>query len=167
MKKWILKAVIQKTISFLPYKHQINHLFQKYITKGVVLSDDYFEDKLIHFQKHQKYCKAYLGERAPTQVLEIGTGWYPIIPLCFFLTGSEQIHTIDITRLMTKEKLLTSLQKFVMADPLNLWIEVDDLRWKTLKRLVKEGANMSFEELLEALHVNYLIADAQEPSFSG
>ena len=28
MKKWVLKAIVQKTISWLPFKHRINFLFQ-------------------------------------------------------------------------------------------------------------------------------------------
>ena len=51
---WILKALIQKTISFLPYNHSVNFLFQKYVTKGVRLTDELFEDKLIHCSNHLK-----------------------------------------------------------------------------------------------------------------
>ena len=55
MKKWMLKAIVQKVISFFPFKHQINFLFQKYITKGVRLNETYFEDKLIHFKQHYSF----------------------------------------------------------------------------------------------------------------
>ena len=41
--KWQMKAIAQKAISFLPKKEKINYWFQKNITKGVTLTDEYFE----------------------------------------------------------------------------------------------------------------------------
>ncbi len=89
MKKWILKAIVQKTISFLPFKHQINFLFQKYVTKGVYLSDEYFEDRLIHAANHLKGSKKLSGNTVPDKTLELGTGWYPVVPIVFYLCGSN------------------------------------------------------------------------------
>ncbi|MEP7168031.1 MAG: hypothetical protein ABI855_01545 [Bacteroidota bacterium] len=67
MKKWILKAIIQKTISFLPFKHRIKFLFQKYVTKGVYLSDVYFEDRLTHAAHHLKGYQKLSGKKVPPQ----------------------------------------------------------------------------------------------------
>lgn len=62
MKKWILKAIVQKTISFLPFKHRINYFFQKHITKGVNLGDEYFYDRLEHARQHlQNYFEFSRG----------------------------------------------------------------------------------------------------------
>ena len=44
IRKWHLKAIIQKTISFLPGSHKINYWFQKNITKGVLSSLGFTED---------------------------------------------------------------------------------------------------------------------------
>jgi len=112
MKKWILKAIVQKTISFLPFKHQINLLFQKYVTKGVYLSDEYFEDRLIHAANHLKAYKNLSGNLIPERTLELGTGWYPVVPFMLYLCGSKEIHSIDIASLTNKERLITTLRKF-------------------------------------------------------
>ncbi len=44
--KWVLKAIVQKTISILPRPERANFLFQKYVTKGVHLTDEHFGYKI-------------------------------------------------------------------------------------------------------------------------
>lgn len=55
MKKWILKAFIQKVITFLPFSFKINYLFQKYVTKHVHLTDEFFDIMLNHFEELFEY----------------------------------------------------------------------------------------------------------------
>ena len=163
MKKWILKAIIQKAISLLPYRHQINHLFQKYVTGGVHLSDAYLEDKLIHFQKHSIFFEGAGAGTAERNLLELGTGWYPIVPICFFLSGARRITTVDISPFLTKEKLRLSIQKMVelnAAGQLEKYFKPLPGRWDTLLSLDK-GPGQNLEEILEQLHIRYLIADAR------
>src|SRR5437868_2794118 len=59
MKVWIAKAIVQKAISFLPFKHNINYLLQKYVTIGVFLTDALMEDKLLHCKNHLEQLAAY------------------------------------------------------------------------------------------------------------
>ncbi len=167
MKKWILKAVIQKLISFLPYKHRINYLFQKYITKGVQLSDAYFEDRLIHLGHHLAFYRKYKGENRGVQSLELGTGWYPVVPVGLFLSGVATVYTVDISRLMNKERVLTTVNKFInnrKHEQLEALGELVDARWDKLEYLQQHGAQLSFEKILEILHIRYLVADARNLS---
>ena len=53
MKKWKQKAIVQKIISYLPFGQNINYLFQKYVTKGENLNDEYFLDRLNHAKTHE------------------------------------------------------------------------------------------------------------------
>ena len=165
MKKWILKAVIQKTISFLPYKHRLNHLFQQYITRGVQLSDAYFEDKLIHFRQHSAFQKKYLAGVKNWKALEIGTGWYPVIPICCFLSGAEQVTSVDISRLTNKEKLKTTLEAFLQGQKNNQlkdYFQADATRWRTLLDIYAKYEELSFEKICQQLHFNYLVTDARK-----
>ncbi len=167
MKKWILKAVIQKLISFLPYKHRINYLFQKYITRGVQLSDAYFEDRLIHLGHHLAFYRKHKGENRDIQSLELGTGWYPVVPMGLFLAGVETIYTVDISKLMNKERVLTTVNKFVSNRQHERLTAIDDLkatRWETLQYLHQQGAQLPFEKILDLLHIRYLVADARKLS---
>src|ERR1051325_10025252 len=106
MKKWILKAIVQKTISFLPFKHRINFLFQKYVTKGVFLTEVYFEDRLTHAVNHLKGYQKLSDKKVPAKALELGTGWYPVVPITLFLCGADEIHSIDIAELTNKTFLV-------------------------------------------------------------
>jgi hypothetical protein len=111
MKKWVLKAVIQKFISFFPFKHHVNYLFQKYVTKGIILTDQLFEDKLTHFKEHLEQIKeSDLGQH---RILEIGTGWYPVIPVGFYLAGYNDIATFDIASLATSKQIKQTCEKYI------------------------------------------------------
>lgn len=162
MKKWVLKAVVQKSISFLPFKHRINHLFQQYVTKGVQLSDAYLEDKLIHFRFHRKAYTRYYSSLAGISVFELGTGWYPVIPVCFFLNGVENITTVDIARLSSKEKLLDTISKFLdyhRSGKLSEFITYDPERMRQLAALAEDPGS-TMESLLDQLKIDYQIGDA-------
>lgn len=111
IKKWHLKAIVQKTISLFPYKHSINYLFQRYVTKGVVLSDKLFLDKLEHLKKHVSIQETYIND--DVNMLEIGTGWYPIIPIGMFLMGRKNVSTFDIVKLVTSKRIKDTLVFFV------------------------------------------------------
>lgn len=163
MKKWVIKAVVQKCISFLPYKHQINYLFQKYVTKGVQLSEYYFEDRLVHFGQHHTAFRKYQVQKSSAVVLELGTGWYPVIPIGFFLSGAEKIYTIDISALTNKDKMITTLQKFTVYRAAGKLDQQPFLaeRWQVLEQVLKAADTMSMEAILEQLRINYLVADAR------
>lgn len=167
MKKWIQKAIVQKTISFLPYSHNINFLFQKYVTKGVYLSDEYFFDRLGHARSHIGAYQKYSGKSSPTTCLEIGTGWYPVVPVSFFLTGSEKIYSVDISFLTSKERLLTTLAKFKESydkGSLKEHIALIPERYQTVEKILSNREHLSLEQMLEMLRISYLIEDARNLS---
>lgn len=165
MKKWILKAIVQKVISFFPYKHRINYLFQKYVTKGVQLSKEYFEDRLLHFKYHSRFYEKYKGSLKGAHILELGTGWYPVIPIGFFLSGADMIYTVDISKLTSKDKILATLQKFIDLQQngnLNTYCQPLPSRLTIIKELLHDQANLDFEQICQRLHLHYLIADARK-----
>lgn len=113
MQRWLLKALIQKTISFLPQAHKVNYQIQKLSTLRHGMPDDFFLDRLHHFTNHYKFFKKYhQGSFADYTLLELGTGWHPIVPLGFYLSGANNILTIDIRKLISTHSLNQTLQKF-------------------------------------------------------
>ena len=167
MKKWILKAVVQKTISYLPYSYRINYFFQKYITKGVALSNEYFYDRLGHARVHLESYQKYSGQAFPLSSLEIGTGWYPIVPVSFFLAGTENIYSTDITFHTSKEKIITTLlkmQESFRSGKLQQQISVNPERYSILENILSDHTQLSAEEILKRLHITYLIEDARQSS---
>jgi len=113
IRRWHLKAFIQKLISFVPiFNHRINYAFQKYITKGVDLNDDYFRIKTVHLNDNFRFLMKYQEQKPLQNILEIGTGWYPINPIGFYLLGANNIITYDISPLTDVEKVLQTCQYF-------------------------------------------------------
>jgi hypothetical protein len=167
MKKWKLKAIVQKIISFLPFSHQINYIFQKYVTKGVLLTDEYFCDKLEHTKTHLKNFQKYSGMPIPQNCLEIGTGWYPVVPVSLFLSGVDKIYSVDISSLTSKKRLLATLQKFVESNnsgQLKTFINFSSDRFDILTNLLENFDRLSLDDLLYRLNINYLIEDARKLS---
>ncbi|MBB4080698.1 SAM-dependent methyltransferase [Lewinella aquimaris] len=112
MAKWMLKAAVQKAISYLPFKERVNFFFQKYVTRGVDLTDQHFQYKLEAARDHIRYYNKYgTVAREQARVLELGTGWYPIVPTMLFLAGFERTVSIDIRSWMTPERQLIGLRK--------------------------------------------------------
>lgn len=167
MKKWILKAIVQRTIAYLPYASQINFLFQKYVTKGVFLSDEYFYDRLGHGRDHLISFQKYSGKSFPESSLEIGTGWYPVVPVAFFLAGTTKIYSVDITFLTSKQRVKTTVAKFLESfenGRLKEYVAVNNERMRALKDLFANYDSYTLQEVLQKLNVTYLVEDARKLS---
>jgi SAM-dependent methyltransferase len=162
MKKWVLKAIIQKLISWLPNSHRVNFWFQKYITKGVQLSDKYFGDKLIHAEDHIKHFRAHQAQ-GQFSSLELGTGWYPVVPLAMYLSGARNATSIDLNSLMTKESFSETIEKFqewFAAGKLKNW-EPYFLSERVSQLQKIEVRKSSYETLLVIFNFEYRVGDAQ------
>ena len=167
MKKWKQKAIVQKITSFLPFKNKINYLFQKYVTKGINLRDEYFYDRLGHASEHLKIYKKYSGKDFPDTCLEIGTGWHPTVPISFFLAGTHKTYSVDISFLTSKERIYDTLQKFLQCqkeNKLKAIINYRQERMDAMLDLVKNYETLSLEEILKKLNITYLIEDARKLS---
>jgi|AntRauTorckE5430_2_1112549.scaffolds.fasta_scaffold23903_1 SAM-dependent methyltransferase len=168
MKKWILKAIVQKTISYFPNANQVNFLFQKYITKGVNLTEAYLEDRLIHFSNHERLLTdEFSGSLKDKHVLELGTGWYPIIPICLFLSGAEKVTTVDISTYVNEERLFTALEavlKYERQGKLQQYLRHIDPDRKAQLEQIKMG-QQPIEAILATLQINYIVEDARALPF--
>jgi len=165
LKKWVLKAAVQKTISFLPYSQRLNYLFQKYVTKGVHLSDAYFADRLLHAKEHLDAYTKHVGSIDGKTTLELGTGWYPVVPMALFLAGADRICTTDISRLSHARHLVTTANmflKYAQTGELNEFIQPLPERVEVLKQLVENQHDNTFESMLEQLGIIYLVQDARQ-----
>ncbi len=163
MKKWIMKAIIQKTISYLPFSNNINYLFQKFVTKGVYLTDEYFYDRLEHAKVHLNSYKKYSGKNIPDVTLEIGTGWYPVVPVAFFLSGTKKTYSVDISFLTSKERIRTTLEMYIVSEKekkLTTYINILPERFSVLEEILKNINSLSLQQILEKLNIVYLIDDA-------
>jgi SAM-dependent methyltransferase len=168
--KWQLKAFVQKVISFLPYKERINYFFQKYITKGVRLSDEYFGLKLEHANDHIKFLNALSKEskdRPPPEklIFELGTGWYPIIPLVFYLTKTGRVISADLQSWLRKKGIRETMDKFIeWNDSQKLKgfdFKIDPDRWSELSDMSENFERLSFSSIKERIGLKCIVGDAR------
>lgn len=168
MHKWIFKAVIQKGISFLPFGHKVNFLFQKYVTKGVNLSDEYFEGRVTHAREHYKYFRQYCTAEQFAH-LEIGTGWYPVVPLGMFLCGAGSVTTIDLTRFTNEIRFRTTVKKYYESSKSGklqeLLPDISPERLKILEEEIENPTCNSLGAFLEKFRMEYHVADARKVPF--
>ncbi|TAL61370.1 MAG: class I SAM-dependent methyltransferase [Bacteroidetes bacterium] len=165
MRKWIFKAIIQKGISFLPFGHKLNFFFQKYVTRGVNLSDEYFEGRLIHAREHYKYFRKHSSADKFSH-FEIGTGWYPVVPIGMFLLGADSITTIDLVRFANEDRFRTTVQKYVeyfKNRKLNSILPgILQGRLNVLLEEVESHSCNSLGSFLEKFRMEYHVADARK-----
>jgi SAM-dependent methyltransferase len=165
IKKWMIKAAVQKTISLLPYRNQINLWFQKNITKGVQLDREHLHWKLTHARDHLTYWQKYSRQSAPN-CLELGTGWYPIVPIMLYLHGARKIQTIDLNAHLNQETLEISLRKLIAEkESGRLDLQFPDIqadRWAQLQQLAAHTGTLSLKEALAELKIEAVVGDARQ-----
>lgn len=148
----------------MPYAHNINFFFQKYVTQGAYLSDTYFEDRLAHCANHYRYFRKYNSTKDFSH-LEIGTGWYPVIPTGMFLYGAKSITTVDLKRLSNPKLTHITLKKFREYHLKNKLKEfLPGISDERLKIVLQEAENPSkdFYDLLERHHIVYMVMDVRK-----
>ena len=168
--KWKAKAIVQKGISYLPQKEKVNYFFQKYVTKGVFLTDDYFTYKITHAKDHLRYFRQYSTKDFKNSAfLELGTGWYAIVPIAMYLSDFQDITSIDIQMWMTKESQITTIEKFVewrknkmLASYLP---EINEDKWAALVQILEEKDTLSKEDINKTIYLKTHIQDARKTKF--
>jgi SAM-dependent methyltransferase len=108
---WVAKAVVQKSISVLPtrLRHPANEFFRRNITGGAKLSDQIMQQKLRSVAGHITWGL----ERRDQPVLELGSGWFPIVPVALYLSGFESINSVDIVHHMGGSQLREVVMRFI------------------------------------------------------
>lgn len=168
MKKWYLKAIIQKAISFLPYRNRINFFFQKYVTRGVDLTEGHFSDKFGHLCDHLAHFDESFRNNislSGISCLELGTGWYPIIPLGYFLKGAEHVYSVDISAHLTRATFLRCLEVLEQYQERvrNELGEIDETRWQLLDRIRRTPERYpTLADLCRAVRFTPLVEDARQ-----
>jgi len=171
----MLKAAVQKGISFLPARERINYWFQKNVTKGVLLTDEHFGYKIEHASDHMRFFSENKHfNKQNCRVLELGTGWYPIVPIALYLSGYSDIVSVDLSGWLTKQGQLTAIEKFVewrAAGKLDKYLpELDESRWAVLQDMILSPSSLSYDDInkkicLEARVENLFETTLKDQSF--
>jgi hypothetical protein len=163
---WRHKAFIQKFISVFPNHEKLNYIFQKRVTKAVFLDDQHFGWKVEHARDHIAYFNENGSPNAESKVVELGTGWYPIIPMLFFLTKTGKVMSYDIQNWMTKDNQLATIKKLKEwkdNGKLESYIsDIDDANWKVLLDVLSNPEQYSFEDINQVIGLSIHLKDASQ-----
>lgn len=116
LRHWKLKAVVQKAIGLAPASHRWNYAFQRYVTRSARLDGVWVNHKIDQTSCHLRSWRQYRGAVGPTTVLELGTGWFPVVPICLSLTGADRVETVDRLSLLRPDNLAVTVTE--LADRL-------------------------------------------------
>ena len=161
---WALKAAVQKAISLMPASHRVNELFQRHVTGGVELNERFLEDRLIHLRNHLSGYRQVSGRACPDSTLELGTGWYPLVPIALFLAGANTIWSVDVAPLVRRERVAATagaLLDMQASGALHQYVLAEDDRVRTLEGLRRDAADLSAGEMLARLGIRLLVTDAR------
>jgi Methyltransferase domain len=164
---WLLKAMVQKALSILPGGRIGNTLLQQHLTKSQELNDARFE---LALQRCRKHLESYFAIRGHSQggfsVLELGTGWYPLIPIGMYLCGASDIWTFDVEPLLSPERTRIALRFFSRyaqrgtLTNLLTWIEAGRLRF--LLDLAQRSEGSTVSEILQPIQIYPVVGDASK-----
>lgn len=80
---WVIKAYLQKSLSYLPTGGKANYLLKRHITKGLPVKDEEFFEKVLvaiyHFNSYLEYCQP--ENLSSAFFYEFGAGWDLLTPL--------------------------------------------------------------------------------------
>ncbi|MCS7316182.1 MAG: class I SAM-dependent methyltransferase [Bryobacteraceae bacterium] len=98
LRHWRYKGLLQAVLSRLPGGGWVNDRLQLWVG-GLRNFEDNVRRKVGDWVGLMRYlrsagCEGVAGWR----ILEIGTGWYPTLPVCFALAGAGPILTVDLNR---------------------------------------------------------------------
>jgi SAM-dependent methyltransferase len=111
MPHWMIKAGLQRAVGALPKRRVCYELIQRFGSRALTLSSKEFEHKLQECRGHLANLRNHSRCDSFT-MFELGTGWFPIVPIGMYLCGASQVTTCDIESLMRPHRVRRVLELF-------------------------------------------------------
>ncbi len=94
---WRVKGVIQKALSAVPGGVEVNDLLQR-SAGGLRKFDRHVAIKVDDWRILASHLRELGRSTQGLSFVEVGTGWHPVLPVCFALAGAAECHTYDLNR---------------------------------------------------------------------
>lgn len=166
MPHWLLKSAFHHVIATLPGSRCWNEMLQVHVTGSLVFGSDQLRERLSHCGKIvAPLFRLHPTARGGFRALELGTGWYPALPIALHLCGATEVWTFDIKPLLQCARLQHLLELFcahAATGELQQWLPaLRSERLVALQAVVKESAPLEPAELLERLAIHAVVGDAR------
>jgi SAM-dependent methyltransferase len=162
MPHWMLKAAVQGSLSLLPQPQRWNRLLQRHVTRSLELDDAGFLAKWSQGERHVEHIQSHVPERASNfTALELGTGWFPVIPVGLALAGASAVYTVDMYDLTDRERTIQTLERFEAMLASGRLELANAHAGSRARELLVKARDMSGHELLAALGIRAIIGDAR------
>ncbi len=152
---WRVKGVVQGVLSLAPGGRFVNNFLQT--TLGNLRDFDanvdakVVDDWLVLVENMREVGVGSLN----LDYVEVGTGWYPTLPICYRLAGARSCRTFDVTRHLNRK--MTSLMLRRLEHHL---ARIAESSFKPLEDVQADYARLchakTTEELLDAAAIEYL-----------
>lgn len=153
----------QGGLAALPGAHRIDDQLRRRLRRPY-LTEAYALGKWRHVEQHLAALHRRPGEDVgDTRVLELGTGWFPLVPLGLALHGATVL-TLDKAKHLDAQRVRLSMQ--VLHDLLTSGrlAAASPQRVAVLQELLADNRERSAAQLLAPLGVRARIGDAQDLS---
>jgi hypothetical protein len=159
---WLVKAAVQGAVSRLPRAHRLNGWLQRYVTRSLELDEQRFMKKWRQAQRHLRAHYLH-GGRAPALdcVVELGTGWYPIVPIGLALSGARRVISFDLVPLLDAARVVGTLRMYRRLAAAGRLPALEPDACDRLDDVLGRAAGRSAQWLLEAVGVSVRRADAR------
>jgi SAM-dependent methyltransferase len=145
---WRTKAVVQNVLARVPFGERLNTLLQMKVG-GLRDFDGHVAGKVkdwIGMMSLLSECKVSVSSAT---AVEIGTGWFPTLPLCFWLAGGKSCFTYDLNRHLSPEltnRLALALDSHLdaIAQTANIPLSVVSQRYNQLGNDVLTSCGITY-----------------------
>lgn len=163
--KWVAKAVLQKGISFLPHPQRANHFFQDHVTHSTTLTREFVAMHVGWAADHLDALRRHGETTEGFRAVELGSGWFPIVPLCFHLAGASSVEMVDLEDLSRPELVRQAVEAVVdgvdsgMCDRLG---DIDAVRVDELRAVLGRLDRLGHTDALASIGLRVHPADARD-----
>jgi len=104
--KWQFRFIKNALFGILPFPYHLRKIKRKFFPYNLAINEWTLE---LGIRQVEMLESVHCPVRDKT-ILEIGTGWQPVLPLLFSIAGGKEIITVDIQRLLDRHTLLETIK---------------------------------------------------------
>ncbi|HYV28651.1 MAG TPA: class I SAM-dependent methyltransferase, partial [Candidatus Eisenbacteria bacterium] len=131
------------------------------------LTREAFERRLEHCRQHLEFFFETRPDPSDGfRAVELGTGWFPTVPVGLYLSGATEVWTFDIASLLSPARLRKMLDRFKEYDrtgELRKFLpRYQPERMAKLREVSEQAERCSPDALLKQINIHFRVQDACE-----